>query len=130
MCSLENTNGVSICSKSIITIGSKSTNLLRKLRTNDNQSELCTLQEAIESLAKRNIIYIKNKSKKKKNEGECCYVENLKSLSNTDGDKSFGAEPLNGEGDAAGDTSDSSIRFKNPHFAPTNDTVLGFLIHC
>lgn len=59
---------------------------------------------------------ITNQIKEKKEEVEC-YVENLKSLSDAHSDESFGAESLNGEGDGAGDTSDSSVRFKNTHTA-------------
>jgi hypothetical protein len=51
------------------------------------------------------------------------YIENLKRLSNTDSDESFSTESLNGERDAGGNTSYSSVRFKNTHsaFSDTDD---------
>ena len=49
-------------------------------------------------------------------EKERKYVVDLKRFADANGDECFGAQTLNGEGDAAGYVSDGSVRFENSHF--------------
>lgn len=72
----------------------------------------------IESSVNKTRIITKDTHTKKKEQrrrARCNYIKNLKSLANADSKESFGAESLNREGNGAGDTSDSSVRFKYTH---------------
>lgn len=52
------------------------------------------------------------------------YVVNLKSLANTDSDEGFGAQSLNGEGDATRDVSNCPKSLEDSHFLSLSLSLL------